>query len=170
MRAELKNLQRKLGITTIYVTHDQEEANAIADRMAVLASGVIQQVGPPIDLYDRPANRFVAGFLGSVNLIEGRIENGRFVADGITLAGVGGTTGVACLAIRPQDISLADADATLEATVTASEFLGGLTRYRMRAACHELTFDVPHRRNDETYAAGTKLRLHIDPRRVTLLR
>ena len=74
MRAELRRLQRKLGITAIYVTHDQEEANAIADRIAVLNEGRIQQIGTPIELYDRPANRFVATFLGTVNLIDGHIE------------------------------------------------------------------------------------------------
>src|SRR5664279_4609125 len=63
VRSELKDLQQKLGITTIYVTHDQEDANAIADRIAVLDQGCIQQVGVPIDLYDHPANRFVATFL-----------------------------------------------------------------------------------------------------------
>ncbi|MBI3024101.1 MAG: ABC transporter ATP-binding protein, partial [Candidatus Tectomicrobia bacterium] len=86
MRAELRELQRKLGTTAIYVTHDQEEANTVADRIAVLDQGVIQQVGTPIELYDRPANRFVAHFLGTANLIEGEIlrEDGRaaFRAEG----------------------------------------------------------------------------------------
>ena len=71
MRVELRQLQRKLGITAIYVTHDQEDANAIADSIAVLDQGRIQQIGTPIELYDRPANRFVATFLGTANLIEG---------------------------------------------------------------------------------------------------
>ena len=74
MRSELKTLQRKLGLTAIYVTHDQEEANAIADSIAVLDQGRIQQIGSPMELYDRPANRFVATFLGTANLIEGTIE------------------------------------------------------------------------------------------------
>src|SRR5258707_5892570 len=95
MRSELRQLQRKLGLTAIYVTHDQEEANAIADRIAVLDQGRIQQIGTPLDLYDQPANRFVATFLGTANLIEGTIApDGRFVAaDGFMLAGVGGATG-----------------------------------------------------------------------------
>src|SRR4030095_5224671 len=81
MRVELRQLQRKLGITAIYVTHDQEDANAVADNIAVLDQGRIQQIGTPIELYDRPANRFVATFLGTANLIEGTLEpNGRFVA------------------------------------------------------------------------------------------
>ena len=78
MRSELKMLQRKLGITAIYVTHDQEEANAVADRIAVLDQGRIQQIGAPTELYDHPANRFVATFLGTANLIDGRIAGGNF--------------------------------------------------------------------------------------------
>ena len=94
MRVELRQLQRKLGITAIYVTHDQEDANSIADSIAVLDQGRIQQIGTPIELYDRPANRFVATFLGTANLIEGAIEpGGRFVADGIALPNVGGAAG-----------------------------------------------------------------------------
>src|SRR5215212_894522 len=98
MRAELKALQRKLGITAIYVTHDQEEANAIADRIAVLDQGRIQQIGAPLDLYDWPANRFVATFLGTANLIDGQIEaDGRFVAaDGLSLAGMAAPAGPTC--------------------------------------------------------------------------
>ena len=94
MRVELRQLQRKLGITAIYVTHDQEDANAIADSIAVLDQGRIQQIGTPIELYDRPANRFVATFLGTANLIEGTIEaGGRFVADGFALPAIGGAPG-----------------------------------------------------------------------------
>ena len=109
MRSELKALQRKLGITAIYVTHDQEEANAVADRIAVLDQGRIQQIGAPTELYDHPANRFVATFLGTANLIEGKIEQGRFVGDHLALEGVLGPDGPACVSIRPQDIALGPA-------------------------------------------------------------
>jgi iron(III) transport system ATP-binding protein len=169
MRAEIKALQRKLGITTIYVTHDQEEANATADRMAVLDGGRIQQLGRPIDLYDAPANRFVATFLGTVNLIEGRIEGGRFVADGLALDRVGGASGPACVSIRPQDVSIASAGA-VTATVMAREFLGGVVRYRVRAGAHTIVVDVPHRRGDAVHAAGAEVRLVLDPGHVTVLR
>ena len=74
MRTELLALQRKLGITTIFVTHDQEEALSIADRVAVLDAGVIQQIGAPTELYDRPVNRFIANFIGSINLIQGSVD------------------------------------------------------------------------------------------------
>ena len=71
MRRELRELQQRLGITTIFVTHDQEEAMTICDRIAVMDQGVIQQVGTPIELYDNPANRFVASFVGSANILDG---------------------------------------------------------------------------------------------------
>ncbi|RMF00398.1 MAG: ABC transporter ATP-binding protein, partial [Alphaproteobacteria bacterium] len=77
MRREILELQRELNLTTIFVTHDQEEANTISDRIAVLDEGVIQQVGTPLELYDRPANRFVANFLGTANLIDGTIRKAR---------------------------------------------------------------------------------------------
>ena len=82
MRRDILALQRKLKLTTIFVTHDQEEANTTSDRIAVLDQGVIQQVGAPIDLYDEPVNRFVADFLGTANLLDGRIEKDVFQADG----------------------------------------------------------------------------------------
>jgi multiple sugar transport system ATP-binding protein len=81
MRAEIAGLQRQLGVTTIYVTHDQTEALTMADRVAVLKDGVLQQVDTPKALYHRPVNVFVAGFIGSpaMNLFEGRLQDGRIV-------------------------------------------------------------------------------------------
>ena len=73
VRRELRELQQRLGLTTIFVTHDQEEANTICDRIAVMDDGVMQQVGTPMELYDRPANLFVANFLGTANILEGRV-------------------------------------------------------------------------------------------------
>src|SRR5688572_7800805 len=85
MRAELGALHKKLGATMVYVTHDQVEAMTLATRIAVLEGGVLQQVAAPLDLYRRPANKFVAGFIGSpaMNLLEGAISGGRFRAPGI---------------------------------------------------------------------------------------
>lgn len=172
MRSELRQLQRKLGLTAIYVTHDQEEANAIADRLAVLDQGRIQQVGTPIELYDRPANRFVATFLGTANLIDGTIEaNGRFVAsDGFALNGISGTPGPACISIRPQDIAVSRPDGGIPAQVAEREFLGGVTRYRMQAARHVIIVDIPHRRGDQTHEVGAAIGLLIEPKQVSVLR
>jgi iron(III) transport system ATP-binding protein len=170
MRAELKSLQRKLGLTAIYVTHDQEEANAIADRIAVLDSGRIQQIGAPTELYDHPANRFVATFLGTANLIEGRIAGGRFVSDGFTLDGVTGADGPACISIRPQDITLAAPGTGVAAVVTEREFLGSIARYRVRMGEQPVVVDVPHRRDGTSHAIDATVGLVIDPKQMAVLR
>ena len=138
MRGELRALQRKLGITAIYVTHDQEEANAIADRIAVLDQGRIQQIGAPVELYDHPANRFVATFLGTANLIDGRLEaGGRFIAGGIAVDGINGPAGPACISVRPQDVTVTPAGQGIGAKISGREFLGGIIRYRMRIGAQE---------------------------------
>jgi iron(III) transport system ATP-binding protein len=171
MRSELKALQRKLGLTVIYVTHDQEEANAIADRMAVLDGGRIQQVGAPADLYDHPVNRFVATFLGTANLIEGRIDSdGRFVAEGIVIAALSGSPGPACISIRPQDIVLGPPTSGTVAIVAEREFLGGIIRCRVRLNGHSIVVDVAHHRGSENFGVGTSVGLIIDPKRVAVLR
>jgi iron(III) transport system ATP-binding protein len=170
MRSELKALQRKLGLTAIYVTHDQEEANAIADRIAVLDQGRIQQIGAPTELYDHPANRFVATFLGTANLIEGRIESGRFASTNFALAGVGGVDGPACISIRPQDVALGAAGSGSQATVAEREFLGGLVRYRLDMGGQHITVDVPHRRDVAPYDPGASVGLIVDPKQITVLR
>jgi len=115
MRGEIKSLHQRLGTTTIYVTHDQIEAMTMADRIVVLHDGLIEQVGAPLDLYERPANLFVAGFIGSpaMNLVRGRIDDGAFVsARGLVLpvgdalaAQAGGRDLV--YGIRPEHIQVA---------------------------------------------------------------
>jgi iron(III) transport system ATP-binding protein len=169
MRAELRALQRKLRLTAVYVTHDQEEANAIADRIAVLDDGRIQQIGPPAELYDHPVNRFVATFLGTANLIEGAVDaNGRFQAGPFMLECLGTPAGPACISIRPQDVSIGTTG--IPAVIGEREFLGSIVRYRVRAGEHELIVEVPHRRGQATHDVGSRLALEIDPRQVTLLR
>ncbi len=172
MRAELRQLQRKLGLTAIYVTHDQEEANAIADRIAVLDQGRIQQIGAPLELYDRPASRFVATFLGTANLIEGTIDaGGRFVANGgFALDGVGGPAGPACVSIRPQDVTTGPSGSGIAAKVAEREFLGGHTRYRMQAGGHGIVVDIPHRRGAAPYEVGAPVGLIIDAKQASVLR
>jgi iron(III) transport system ATP-binding protein len=171
MRVELRQLQRKLGITAIYVTHDQEDANAVADNIAVLDQGCIQQIGTPIELYDRPANRFVATFLGTANLIEGTIEpGGRFISDGIALAHVTGTAGPACISIRPQDISVGPPDSGIAARIAEREFLGNITRYHTQAGTQPIVVDVPHRRGAPVHAVGDTIGLIVPPSQISLLK
>ncbi len=169
MRAELNALQRKLGLTAIYVTHDQEEANAIADRIAVLDGGRIQQIGPPAELYDHPSNRFVATFLGTANLIDGNLDaDGRFQAGEFMLEGISGPAGPVCMSVRAQEVSIGAGG--IAAVVAEREFLGSIVRYRMRAGDHVIVVEVPHRRGQAIHAAGNAVALAIDPRQVTLLR
>jgi len=130
-RAELKHLQHELSTTTIYVTHDQIEAMTLADRVAVMNHGIIQQLAAPEDIYDNPANMFVAGFIGSpsMNLIRGETNNGSFQAQNVQVPGIGGGTrnGVV-LGIRPEDLTVVEAGAgDFDAPVYATELTGEST-------------------------------------------
>ena len=112
MRAELQHLSRELSVTTVYVTHDQIEAMTLADRVAVMRAGVIQQLAPPEEINEYPANLFVAGFIGSppMNLVPGALRGGAFVADGIEVpvVGAGDRDGIV-LGARPEDIEIVEA-------------------------------------------------------------
>src|SRR5579864_6445192 len=110
VRIEIRELQRKLGMTTVMVTHDQEEALTMADRLVVMSEGRIRQIGTQQDLYERPADRFVADFVGRSSFIDGRMEGpGRFVsAGGHAIACTSQTTGNATLALRPERVELLD--------------------------------------------------------------
>src|SRR6187401_833649 len=108
VRVEIRELQRKLGLTTVMVTHDQEEALTMADRLVVMNEGSVCQVGSQRDLYERPATRFVAGFVGRSTFLAGTVEApGRFRTDGgFTLACAGGSPGRAVLSLRPERIEI----------------------------------------------------------------
>ena len=132
-RAELKALQQQLGTTTVFVTHDQAEAMTMADRIAVMDRGALQQVGTPDDVYDRPANLFVAQFMGSppMNTLVVTREDGRLTADGGWQFSIGSRgrdlmEGPLTLGVRPEDIavSLEETDGMFPATVFVSEPLG----------------------------------------------
>jgi iron(III) transport system ATP-binding protein len=179
MRGELLALQRKLGITTIFVTHDQEEALSIADRVAVLDSGIIQQVGTPTELYDRPINRFIANFVGTINLVPGSVSDAaRFTSPLLgahALSVVPGFTGPAELAIRPHALMVIGADATaapnrawLDGIVAEREFLGEFMRYRIEASGAVFIADVPHF-GGESHMPGARVKLGLDPETVRVL-
>ena len=134
-RVELKKLQRALDVTVLYVTHDQEEAMTLADRMAVFSEGRIVQIGPPEEVFDRPHSIDVAAFLGNppMNLIPGELSNGRLTLEGqtVNLAGdYGGRQGPVTVGIRPGDLRLEDGG--LPATVYLSELLGESTIVNLR--------------------------------------
>ncbi|AUH65007.1 ABC transporter ATP-binding protein [Paracoccus zhejiangensis] len=138
-RAQIKNLQHKLKTTTIYVTHDQIEAMTLADRVVVMNKGKIQQVGTPTDIYDNPANTFVASFIGSpaMNLVEGTLRNGVFEAEGIRVPGLDvAHDGPVILGFRAEDVSLAAEGGELSAPVYSMELLGesSMISYRIGEA------------------------------------
>jgi multiple sugar transport system ATP-binding protein len=138
MRTELKELHQRLKTTIIYVTHDQIEAMTMADKIVVMQGGVVEQFGRPLDVYDRPANLFVAGFIGSpaMNQIKGRIENGRFVADdgpsfGLSAEYATFNSRRVIYGIRPEDIVFSGQGAP--AQVVVIEPTGSETQVILRA-------------------------------------
>ena len=189
MRRELLAMQRRLGLTTIFVTHDQEEAMTTADRMAVLDRGVVQQVGAPLELYDEPANAFVAGFVGTMNMLPGRVRSraGDSLVLVLAVDGAGDVAlpraadapedGDATLGFRPHTVEIAAAQAPLDprrawmdGTIGASEFLGEFVRYRIDLGPHPVAVDCAHRAGQPTLAVGSAVRFGIDPAQVRWLR
>lgn len=168
MRAELKHLQKELATTTIYVTHDQVEAMTLADRIVILNDARIQQVGTPAEIYARPANIFVAGFIGSppMNLLPGQIRDGQFHYDGGALPMAEEAPGSVTLGIRPEDLSIADGDtADLVGSVFSSELLGDSTLLNVRVG---QTLVVAKVGPDEGRAMDTPIGLTINRSRVHL--
>jgi putrescine transport system ATP-binding protein len=145
-QAELMQLQRRLGMTFIIVTHDQEEAMTVADRIGVMDKGSLVQVAPPRQLYETPNSRWIAGFVGDINLIEGQVasrEPGRVAIEtrdaGILIASrAPETSQTVCVAIRPEKIRLAQvvqeafAVKALTGVITAAGFLGGVSVYSVK--------------------------------------
>jgi ABC-type Fe3+/spermidine/putrescine transport system ATPase subunit len=180
MRGEIRELQRQMGITTVYVTHDQEEALSISDRIAVMNLGVVEQVGMPWEIYNAPVNRFVAGFIGTTNFFEGKWSGEAGIADveGVrmrvpaTLSPVGQKV---CCAIRPEAFKVAEQVSTaqregmcrLKAKVAKVEYLGFMTKYELELSpalnVKMVSYDVlPENLRKE----GELLEIFYDPRRV----
>ena len=176
MRWELKELQQRIRITFVYVTHDQAEAMALSDRVAVMSLGKLQQYGPPREIYQHPANRMVADFMGLVNLIPVRVA-GKAAGDGAWKVAMGGTeVDVAIpfqvepgtdlmMAVRPENVTLGDGE--LRGTVQQATFLGNFNDYqvealgtRVRVQAHPL----------EVFEVGQDVALSIDLDTCTLLR
>jgi ABC-type Fe3+/spermidine/putrescine transport system ATPase subunit len=172
MQVELKRLQREVGVTTIYVTHDQEEALTMSDRIAVMRAGRIEQLGAPVDIYERPASAFVADFIGHTNLVRGRVREHvgpvALVECGGALvkaaaAGSGDAAGrEVTVVLRPEKVRLDPAesvDTELLTTVTHVVYLGETVLYHLRA---EGGLDLTARELAEAatvrYAVGTRVR------------
>lgn len=128
MRAELKHMQQSMGITTIYVTHDQIEAMTLAHRVAILEKGILQQLATPAQIYNDPDNLFVAQFIGSppMNVIHGSLEGSEFVTEGVRVdTSVAGRVDKAVMGIRPEDCAVAaPSEGTLTGTIYTNELIG----------------------------------------------
>ncbi|MEX0969959.1 MAG: sn-glycerol-3-phosphate ABC transporter ATP-binding protein UgpC [Paracoccaceae bacterium] len=134
-RAQIKHLSHELGVTTIYVTHDQIEAMTLADRVVVMKEGIVQQVGTPTDIYDRPANTFVASFIGTpaMNLMEGRVTAGVFEGAGTRIEGLAAPDGPVTLGFRAEDAFMVPSGGQISAPIYSLELLGDATMTSMRA-------------------------------------
>jgi multiple sugar transport system ATP-binding protein len=162
MRAELKHLQHELQVTTIYVTHDQIEAMTLANRVAVMNGGVIEQLDTPKEIYNNPRTLFVAGFIGSppMNLIEGEVTNGVFVNGGLRVEGLGKTNvKKAVLGIRPEDVHVTgekDAGNNMVAPIYSSELTGESTLVSVQAGDRLVTM-----RADKNFVGAIDQRIGV---------
>jgi multiple sugar transport system ATP-binding protein len=167
LRRELKLLHQQLKATMIYVTHDQVEAMTLATRIVVMRAGKVQQIGSPAEVYERPANLFVAGFLGApaMNFVQGALDGlGHFAADGVTVDTVIGLGGPAVLGVRPEHIRIAEGG-VLAGTVSLVEPMGNHQIVWIAAGDQLLSCIVHEVRN---FARGEAIRFDIDASRISL--
>jgi putative spermidine/putrescine transport system ATP-binding protein len=164
MQVELRQLQRSLGITTIVVTHDQREAMTMADLVVVMGEGRIRQAGPPLDLYRRPADAFVAGFIGSTNLLPAKADGAGAAVPGGTIAGLAIPAGVAAtVSIRPEDIRLVAPEAAgMRGRVTFVRDLGASVETFVDVGGHHVVA-VASPRDRPDAAEGAEIGLMIRP-------
>ena len=148
-RAQIKNLQYELQVTTVYVTHDQTEAMTLADRVVVMNHGEIQQVGSPLEIYDQPQNTFVAGFIGSppMNLIPGQIKDGNFVCEMNSCIRTNGPEGPVVLGFRAEDAVIVSKGGQLGGAVFAIELLGDATLITLKIGGSMVCVKMPKKRN-----------------------
>jgi ABC-type Fe3+/spermidine/putrescine transport system ATPase subunit len=168
MRDEIRRIQRTLNMTTVYVTHDQEEAMSIADRIVVMNHGFIEQIGFPQEIYEKPATQFVADFIGRVNLLRGRIAQGKFLLLGKYFPISRGTwtddAEVIC-AIRPERIQIGKMDAlSFRATVQEVIYFGAIVRYRVaveNGSNERITLNIEVPSPQAVYKPGEQVGLNV---------
>ncbi len=167
LREEIRSIQKKLGITTIFVTHDQEEALSISDRIAVMYGGRAEQVGTPFEIYNRPATKFVANFVGTLNMLEGVVTDAsegkvRVNSEEVSLKGKlnGSKNGdMLSLALRPEAISLGrqfGRDSSLSGEIAEVHFLGSVIRVRVGVGANTVSLDTFNNPGSPPPAVGDK--------------
>jgi putative spermidine/putrescine transport system ATP-binding protein len=170
MQFELRQLQQSLGVTLIFVTHDQEEAMTLAERIAVMNAGRIEQIATPREIYERPRTRFVSDFIGEINLFAGEWRDGAFVWQGKVLpAPTGPRSGAGTIAIRPERIRLtSDADTALSGAIKSVMFVAGQLIYRVSVEGNRSLL-VKDADTAAVRAAGTRVGIAWTPADVVLL-
>ena len=140
MRFEILEIQKKTGITVVYVTHDQGEAMAMSDRVVVMSMGVVQQIGAPHEIYTQPANKMVADFIGLVNFMEGEAKGDRVFLKGsnISFPNTSKVTGAATIAVRPENITMSLDGGQIEGQLTHRFYLGDAVDYRVKVGDHDV--------------------------------
>ena len=163
MRFEISSIQKELGITVIYVTHDQSEAMTMSDRVVVMSRGVIQQIGTPYEIYRNPANKMVADFIGLVNFVEGEVQGDRIYISGtgVSFPNTSGITGSATIAVRPENITMSRTSGTIEGTLVHRFYLGDAVDYRVQCKHHVIRVIVKGAELKE-FTDGEKVYLDFD--------
>jgi spermidine/putrescine transport system ATP-binding protein len=170
MQLELKGIQNEVGITFVHVTHDQEEAMTMADRIVIMDGGHIEQVGTPTELYEHPRTSFVAGFLGVSNLLDGTVVGGDQVklSDGtlvrVPSKALAERSGSVQIGVRPEKLRIGGGEAnTLAGTVSESAYIGVSTQYILDTPAGPVTVYVQNDRPGGQVATGERLTLGWDP-------
>lgn len=185
MRKEILSLQRKLNLTTIFVTHDQEEANTTSDRIAVLNGGILQQIGTPVKLYDAPVNSFVAGFLGTANILQGTVSSKGnelfFISNkGFRIPILKQNKKAELISIRPQNIRILPFTKDYIKNkkgkicyyigiVVEKEFLGATLRYKIKVNDELLFVDKLYQSNESIFEKADKVIVTINPKFIVFL-
>jgi iron(III) transport system ATP-binding protein len=169
MRDDLRALQQRLGITSLYVTHDQSEAMAISDKVVIMKGGVIQQVGTPTEIYEQPANRFVANFIGKANFLEGKLASKSAGSAEVeigaqtlsiprpgTMDGVE-TGGNCCLCFRPEGVRLSAKEGMFRCRVTRATYYGFKMEYALSYGEETFVVETYNPQLHERYLAGNEI-------------
>ena len=173
MRKELLELHNKINITTIFVTHDQEEANAMSTNLAIFNEGVVQQVGKPVDLYNNPTNTFVANFLGTTNVIKGVLKDLTFISQkGLIIKNINKNAKGDSVLLRPQNLYIENKNEKFEkfiGIVKSQEFLGNIVRYIVNIKDHLLILDTLHEMDKKIYLLNEEISFYIDAEKIKFL-
>ncbi len=180
MQIEIKHIQKRLGITVIYVTHDQEEALTMSDRIAILNKGKLEQESFPLEIYERPRNRFVADFIGETNLLEGKVwkEQDQFMMELYGLGArfplpseKGGVQGEICVSIRPEKLRIGtngEGQPGFPGEVEEIIYVGESTKYIVKTAAERVVIKHQNRQDALLFGRGDRVTVHLNPVDLTI--